>query len=333
VADVNSLGGRAKTFQVTPNLAKLHSRSISLDELKTALESNNRNDGSGRLNDGEEVLLVRAEGSIQELDDLRTIVVKSDLTEPVLLGDVADVSVGSLTRYGAVTKDGKGEAVQGLVLGLRGANARNVVRDIEKTLADISKSLPDDVTINVFYNRGDLVSKAIGTVSKALVEAIVLVLILLLLFLGDLRAATTVALVLPLSAMITFILMKQFGLSANLMSLGGLTIAIGMLVDASVVVVENIVSQLADKQKVKLLPRLHLIYRAVKSVSVPVTSGIAVIIIVFLPLLTLQGLEGKLFIPVALTIVFALSGSLILSLTVIPVLASYLLKSLLLLFY
>ncbi|MBL1321223.1 MAG: efflux RND transporter permease subunit [Methylophaga sp.] len=327
VADVNSLGGRAKTFQVTPNLAKLHSRSISLDELKTALESNNRNDGSGRLNDGEEVLLVRAEGSIQELDDLRSIVVKSDLTEPVLLGDVADVSVGSLTRYGAVTKDGKGEAVQGLVLGLRGANARNVVRDIEKTLADISKSLPDDVTINVFYNRGDLVSKAIGTVSKALAEAIVLVLILLLLFLGDLRAATTVALVLPLSAMITFILMKQFGLSANLMSLGGLTIAIGMLVDASVVVVENIVSQLADKEKVKLLPRLHLIYRAVKSVSVPVTSGIAVIIIVFLPLLTLQGLEGKLFIPVALTIVFALSGSLILSLTVIPVLASYLLKN------
>ncbi len=327
VADVNSLGGRAKTFQVTPNLAKLHSRNISLDELKMALESNNRNDGSGRLDDGEEVLLVRAEGSIQELDDLRSIVVKSDLTEPVLLGDVADVSVGSLTRYGAVTKDGKGEAVQGLVLGLRGANARDVVRDIEQTLADISKSLPDDVSINVFYNRGDLVSKAIGTVSKALVEAIVLVLILLLLFLGDLRAATTVALVLPLSAMITFIMMKQFGLSANLMSLGGLTIAIGMLVDASVVVVENIVSQLADKEKVKLLPRLHLIYRAVKSVSVPVTSGITVIIIVFLPLLTLQGLEGKLFIPVALTIVFALSGSLLLSLTVIPVLASYLLKN------
>ncbi len=326
VADVNALGGRAKTFQVTPNLAKLQSRNISLDELTMALELNNRNDGSGRLDDGEEVLLVRAEGSIQELDDLRAIVVKSDLTEPVMLGDVAEVGIGSVTRYGAVTKDGKGEAVQGLVLGLRGANARDVVRDIEKTLADISASLPDDVTLDVFYNRGDLVSKAIGTVSKALIEAIVLVLILLLLFLGNLRAATTVALVLPLSAMITFIMMKQFGLSANLMSLGGLTIAIGMLVDAAVVVVENIVSQLADKEKAKLLPRLHLIYRAVKSVSVPVTSGIAVIIIVFLPLLTLQGLEGKLFIPVALTIVFALSGSLLLSLTVIPVLASYLLK-------
>lgn len=327
VADVNALGGLAKTFQVTPNLSKLLARNISLDELQTALELNNRNDGSGRLNDGEEVLIVRAEGSIQKLDDLRGIVVRAHLTEPVLLGDVAEVSIGSLTRYGAVTKDGKGEAVEGLVLGLRGANARDVVRDIEQTLQDISASLPDDVRIDVFYNRGDLVSKAIGTVTKALIEATVLVLILLLLFLGDIRAATTVALVLPLAALVTFILMKQFGLSANLMSLGGLTIAIGMLVDAAVVVVENIVSQLADKKKTKLLPRLHLIYRAVKSVSVPVTSGIAVIIIVFLPLLTLQGLEGKLFIPVALTIVFALSGSLLLSLTIIPVIASYLLKN------
>jgi cobalt-zinc-cadmium resistance protein CzcA len=219
------------------------------------------------------------------------------------------------------------EAVEGLVLGLRGANARDVVKGIEQTLADIESTLPEDVSINVFYNRGDLVSKAIGTVSKALIEAIVLVLVLLMLFLGDIRAATTVALVLPLAAMVTFIMMQQFGLSANLMSLGGLTIAIGMLVDAAVIVVENIVSQLADKEKTKVLPRLHLIYRAVKSVSVPVTSGIAVIIIVFLPLLTLQGLEGKLFIPVALTIVFALSGSLLLSLTVIPVIASYLLKN------
>ena len=327
VADVNSLGGLAKTFQVTPNLEKLLARNISLDDLQQAVERNNRNDGSGRLNDGEEVLIVRAEGSIQKLDDLRSIVIKPHLIEPVLLADVAEVSIGSLTRYGAVTKDGEGEAVEGLVLGLRGANARDVVNNIEQALNGLKGSLPSDVTINVFYNRGDLVSKAIGTVSKALAEAIILVLVFLLLFLGNLRAAATVALVLPLSAMITFIMMQQFGLSANLMSLGGLTIAIGMLVDAAVVVVENIMSQLANAQKTKLLPRLHLIYRAVKSVSVPVTSGIIIIIIVFLPLLTLQGLEGKLFIPVALTIVFALSGSLILSLTIIPVLASYLLKN------
>ncbi len=327
VADVNSLGGLAKTFQVTPNISKLSARNISLDDLQQALELNNKNDGSGRINDGEEVLIVRAEGNINDLTELGGIVVKPDLTEPVLLRDVADISIGSLTRYGGVTKDGQGETVEGLVLGLRGANARDVVKDIERTLAQLETTLPDDVSINTFYNRGDLVSKAISTVSKALVEAIILVLVLLILFLGDIRAATTVALVLPLAAMVTFIMMQQFGLSANLMSLGGLTIAIGMLVDAAVVVVENIVSQLADREKAKVLPRLHLIYRAVKSVSVPVTSGIAVIIIVFLPLLTLQGLEGKLFIPVALTIVFALSGSLLLSLTVIPVLASFLLKN------
>jgi len=172
-----------------------------------------------------------------------------------------------------------------------------------------------------------LVDRAVGTVSKALAEAIVLVFILLVLFLGDLRSALTVALILPLAALVTFILMYTFGLSANLMSLGGLAIAIGMLVDAAVVVVENVVSSLAQHQGRGKLPRLHLVYRSVKEVAVPVTSGILIIIIVFLPLLTLQGLEGKLFVPVALTIVFALSASLALSLTVIPVIASYLLRT------
>jgi diguanylate cyclase (GGDEF)-like protein len=277
-----------------------------------------------RLNDGEEVLLVRTEGAIQTLDDVRAIVVRADMQEPVRVADVAEVRIGSLTRYGAVTKDGKGEAVEGLVLGLRGANANALVKGVRAKLDELAPGLPEGVTINVFYDRGKLVSQAVGTVTKALGEAIVLVVILLLLFLGNLRAALTVALVLPLAALITFILMYQFGLSANLMSLGGLAIAIGMLVDAAVVVVENVVSQLAQKGQSRL-PRLHLIYRAAREVAVPMTSGILIIIIVFLPLLTLQGLEGKLFIPVALTIVFALSGSLLLSLTVIPVLASYLL--------
>lgn len=326
VADVNSLGGYVKTFEIIPDLAKLAALNISLADIQQALENNNRNDGAGRIDEGEEVLLVRAQGSLQNLDDIKRLVVKSDANEPVLLSQVAECRIGSLTRYGAVSANGQGEAVQGLVLGLRGANAKKVVAGIEKRLAELQASLPDDVSINVFYNRGELVADAIHGVNKALIEAVVLVLVFLLLFLGDLRAAIVVALVLPLSAMITFIMMRQFGLSANLMSLGGLTIAIGMLVDAAVVVVENIVSQLADKSRAAVLPRLHLIYRAVKNVSVPVTSGIIIIVIVFLPLLTLQGLEGKLFIPVALTIVFALAGSLVLSLTVIPVLASFLLK-------
>jgi cobalt-zinc-cadmium resistance protein CzcA len=268
---------------------------------------------------------VRTEGSIQTPEDLAAIVVQSDAAEPVRVGDISTVGYGSLTRYGAVTHDGKGEVVEGLVLGLRGANARELVTDLQAKLNELKPGLPEGVEVKVFYDRGRLVESAVGTVTKALGEAIVLVIILLVLFLGDIRAALTVALILPLAALVTFIMMKQFGMSANLMSLGGLAIAIGMLVDAAVVVVENMVSHLAHQSENSRLPKLHLIYRAVREVSTPVTSGIFIIIIVFLPLLTLQGLEGKLFVPVALTIVFALSGSLLLSLTIIPVLASYLL--------
>jgi len=324
VADVNALGGLVRTFEVVPDNARMTARGISLAQLREALQANNRNDGAGRLNDGEEVLLVRTEGAITTLDDIRDIVVRADPTRPVRVGDVAEVRTGSLTRYGAVTKDGKGEAVEGLVLGLRGANANELVRGVRAKLEELAPGLPEGVKINVFYDRGKLVSRAVGTVTKALTEAIVLVVVLLLLFLGNLRAALTVALVLPLAALVTFILMHQFGMSANLMSLGGLAIAIGMLVDAAVVVVENIITHLAQKGQSRL-PRMHLIYRAAREVALPMASGILIIIIVFLPLLTLQGLEGKLFIPVALTIVFALSGSLLLSLTVIPVFSSWLL--------
>jgi len=324
VADVNSLGGLVRTFEVVPDNARMTARGISLMQLREALENNNRNDGAGRLNDGEEVLVVRTEGAISSLEDIRNIVVRPDAVQPVRLNDVAEVRIGSLTRYGAVTKDGKGEAVQGLVLGLRGTNANELVKGVRAKLEELAPGLPEGVEVNVFYDRGKLVSQAVGTVTKALGEAIILVVILLLLFLGNLRAALTVALVLPLAALVTFILMRQFDMSANLMSLGGLAIAVGMLVDAAVVVVENVITHLARKGESRL-PRIHLIYRAAREVAVPMTAGILIIIIVFLPLLTLQGLEGKLFIPVALTIVFALSGSLLLSLTVIPVFASYLL--------
>jgi len=324
VADVNALGGIVKTYEVTPDNARMYARGVSLAELREALEKNNSNDGAGRLNDGEEVLLVRSEGSIHSLDDIRDIVVRADAREPIRVADLASVRSGALTRYGAVTRNGRGEAVEGLVLGLRGANARKVVDGVRSKLKDLLPGLPDGVEINVFYDRGQLVDKAVGTVTRALIEASVLVVILLVLFLGDLRAALTVALILPLSALATFILMHRFGMSANLMSLGGLAIAVGMLVDAAVVVVENVTTHLSRRDGAVRLPRLHLIYRAACEVAVPVTSGILIIIIVFLPLLTLQGLEGKLFIPVALTIVFALGASLLLSLTVIPVLSSYL---------
>jgi cobalt-zinc-cadmium resistance protein CzcA len=329
VADVNALGGHVRSFEVVPNLLALKARSLTLADLRRALEANNRNDGAGRLSEGEESLLVRVEGSVRTLDDLRAILIPDPHTahppHVTRVGDVAEVRVGSLTRYGFVTRGGKEEAVEGLVLGLRGANARTVVEGVRAKLAEIATALPPGVTTKIFYDRGALVDRAIGTVARALAEAIVLVVVLLLAFLGNLRAAIAVACVLPLAALVTFILMSAFGMSANLMSLGGLAIAIGMLVDAAVVVVENVESQLGDPAGAKL-PFLHRIYRAVREVTEPVVSGMAIIVIVFLPLLTLQGLEGKLFIPVALTIVFALSGSLLLSLTVIPVLTSYLLK-------
>jgi heavy metal efflux system protein len=341
VADVNSLGGLVRSFEITPDLARMSARGITLDDLQQALDRNNRNDGAGRLNEGEESLIVRAEGRFNTLDDVRNTVIKASSGTPIRINDIAKVHIGALTRYGAVSHNGKGETVEGLVLGLRGANARQVVEGVRERLAEIQPTLPKGVTTEVFYDRGSLVDRAIHGVSKALIEATILVVILLILFLGNLRAALTVALALPLAAMVTFILMRSFDLSANLMSLGGLSIAIGMLVDAAVVVVENIAAHLAqhdhqsnesalikgpEKPLAEKKTRLELITFAVQEVGVPVTAGILIIITVFLPLLTLQGLEGKLFSPVALTIVFALAGSLVLSLTAIPVLASLLLR-------
>ncbi|MDO9239714.1 MAG: efflux RND transporter permease subunit, partial [Methylicorpusculum sp.] len=288
VADVNSLGGLVRSFEVVPDNIRMSARHIGIDQLINALEHNNRNDGAGRLTEGEEALIVRAEGRIKTQEDIRNIVVSNDQGTPIRIGDIAEIRTGSMTRYGAVSKNGKGESVTGLVLSLRGANARQTINLIEQKLEDISSAFPEGVHIDVFYNRGDLVGKAVHTVIKALVEAIVLVVILLLLFLGNLRAALTVALALPLAALVTFILMRGMDMSANLMSLGGLAIAIGMLVDAAVVVVENIITHLAHQEKASRLPKLHVIYRATREVAAPVISGILIIIIVFLPLLTLQ---------------------------------------------
>ena len=324
VADVNALGGMVRSYEVIPDSTRLVARGVSMDALTNALQSNNRNDGAGRLVQGEEALLVRAEGRITNLDDVRNIVITTREDVPITVGDVAQVQLGALTRYGAVSQNGAGEVVEGLVLSLRGANARQVVEGIEKKLKEIQPALPKGVSVNVFYNRSALVNKATATIVHALIEATVLVLVLLLLFLGDLRAALTVALILPMVALFTFLLMNQFGITANLMSLGGLAIAIGKLVDPAVVVVENITTHLAEHAGNPRLPRLHVIYRAMREVMAPVVSGAIIIGIVFVPLLSLEGLEGKLFRPVAFTNVFAMSGSLIFSLLVIPVLASFL---------
>ncbi|WP_448043186.1 efflux RND transporter permease subunit [Bradyrhizobium liaoningense] len=327
VADVNALGGYVRAFEIVPRNDALAARGISYDVFRRAIEANSRNDGAGRVNQGEDSALVRIEGSIRSIEDIKAIVVDTREGVPILVNDVASVKVGTLTRYGAVTSDGNGETVEGLVLGLRGANAGQLVRDVRARLAELQPSLPKSVSINVFYDRSHLVNRAVGTVVRALGEATALVIVLLLLFLGNWRASLVIALSLPLAIVIALIVMRVVGMSANLMSLGGLAIAIGMLIDALVVVVENIVGNLGKHEPGKAAPVIHLVYRSVCEVLEPVASGVLIIIIVFIPLLTLQGLEGKLFIPVALAIIFALTGSLLLALTVIPVMTSYVLKS------
>lgn len=326
VADVNALGGFVRTFEVVPDSSALAVAGLTVSDVIDAIEKGNRNDGAGRLADSEKALVVRAEGAIETPHDLTQIVLKMDGTRVLRLGDVAQVRIGSLTRYGAVTKDGTGEAVQGLVLSLRGSDASALVGAIKARLEELKPSLPEGVRLEVFYDRSDLIQRAVGTVSAALMEATFLIIVLLLAFLGNLRAALVVAVTLPFAALVTFAMMKLFGMSANLMSLGGLAIAIGLIVDAAVVVVENAVEHIQHDPDSADVPFLHKIYRATTEVATPVASGILIICLVFLPLLSLQGLEGKLFAPVALAIVFALSGSLVISLTIIPVLSSFLLK-------
>ncbi|HQS58772.1 MAG: CusA/CzcA family heavy metal efflux RND transporter [Gallionellales bacterium 35-53-114] len=324
VADVNSLGGLVRAFEVQPDPGKLADQGLSIEDLERAIERNNRNAGGDRVNRKDKMLLVRTVGQLKTADDIRRITVVTRGGIPVRVGDVARVAEGSLVRYGGATANGEGEIVTGLALLRVGANSRTVVEAVKQEIALLAPSLPKGVTIEPYYDRADLINASVFTVEKALGEAVVLVVVVLIVLLGNLRAALTVALILPLSVLITFILMKLFGVSANLMSLGGLAIAIGILVDAAVVVVENIHTQLA--QPPKGVSRLHLVYRAVVEVATPVLSGILIIVIVFLPLFTLTGLEGRMFKPLALTIVFALMGSLLLSLSVIPVFASFLMR-------
>ncbi len=325
VADVNVLGGHGKAFVVIPDRARLSANGLDTAALLDALARNNRNDGAGRLQQGESALIVRSSGALANAEDIGNVILKPGLP-PLRIRDVASVKTESLTRYGAVSMDGTHEAVQGIVVALRGTDASQLVKAVEARLEEMKPGLPAGVSIVPFYNRSTLIERAVGTVEKALLEATVLVVILLLLFLGELRAAIVVALMLPLASLATFLMMRWSGQSANLMSLGGLAIAIGMLVDAAVVVVENTVTRLSPHAPGAHLPRLNRIYAATREVATPVAAGMLIIVLTFLPLLTLEGLEGKLFAPVALTIVFALAASLLLSLTFVPVLASLLLQ-------
>ena len=242
------------------------------------------------------------------------------------VGDVADVRNGALPRNGVVTRNGEGEAVWGLVLGLRGADARTVVEGVKTRLASLAPSLPKGAHIEIFYDRSELIERAVWTVQKVLLEAIALVVVLLVLFLGNMRAAIVVSLILPLAVLATFGIMRWWGLSANIMSLGGLAIAIGILVDCAVVVVENVEHRLAHERKADLSERIGITLEASREVAMPLVSGAVIIVTVFLPLLSLEGLEGRLFAPVALTIAFAMTSALLLSLTVVPALSATILR-------
>lgn len=323
VADVNVLGGDALVMNIAPDHVALQSAGLSYDELAQQIRQQNQNQGVGRLDLGSEAITVRIEGQRSSLETVQAMSIRARHGQRYRLSELATVNLDRQERYGAVTHNGRGEAVQGLVIALRGANTGELIAAVRHQLQLLQPALPSDVSVNVFYNRQQLIDTAVGTVEEALALAVLFVVIILMLFLGNVRAALLVALNLPLAALATFLLMRYAGMTANLMSLGGLVIAIGMLVDSSVVVVENTLERLAARSP---LPKLHIVLQAVKEVSMPVISGTLIVVIVFLPLLTLDGLEGKLFIPVALTIVFALLSSLVLSLTLLPALCGWLLQ-------
>ncbi|MDB5479642.1 MAG: CzcA family heavy metal efflux pump [Caulobacteraceae bacterium] len=323
VADLNALGGLVKAYQVVPDPDALARSGLTTADLRTAIMAANRNDGAGRLEESEQALIVRSAGAIQTLGDLSDIVIPLKDGRQTRLGDLAQVRFDALTRYGAVSKNGQGEVAEGIVLSLKGADANAVVRAAQQKFAELQPSLPKGVHIKVFYNRAQLITRAVRTVVEALFEAVLFVVLLLVVFLGNLRASLVVALSLPLAALLTILVMRETNISANLMSLGGLAIAIGMLVDGAVVIVENAAERLATDGGRR--SRSEVVAEAAKEVATPVFAGVLIICLVFTPLLALQGQEGKMFSPVALIIVFALAGSLLLSLTFTPSLASLLL--------
>ena len=321
VIEINSQGGYVKQYQVLVEPELLHKYALSLDDVFTAVANNNANAAGNVLEKHAEKFIVRGVGLIRKLSDIEDIVVKEVGGTPVHVHDVARVQIGHAIRHGASVLNGEREVVAGIALMLRGANTRDVVEGLKNKIAEIQDKglLPAGWRIVPFYDRIELISAALNTVYKALGEGIFLVLVVLFVFLGDTRSALIVAATLTVTPLVTFFVMDQFDLTANLMSLGGLVIAIGMMVDASVVVVENIHRHLSSPRD-QGLPRLDLILSAAREVARPVVFGIIIIIIVFMPILSFQGMEGKMFKPMAYTIMIALMVSLILSITLSPVL-------------
>ncbi|WRA34197.1 CusA/CzcA family heavy metal efflux RND transporter [Helicobacter pylori] len=323
VADVNSIGGFSRAFVIVPDFNDMARLGVSISDLESAVRVNLRNSGAGRVDRDGETFLVKIQTASLSLEDIGKITVSTNLGH-LHIKDFAKVISQSRTRLGFVTKDGVGETTEGLVLSLKDANTKEIIAQVYQKLEELKPLLPSGVSINVFYDRSEFTQKAIATVSKTLIEAVVLIIITLFLFLGNLRASVAVGVILPLSLSVAFIFIKLSDLTLNLMSLGGLIIAIGMLIDSAVVVVENAFEKLSANTKTT---KLHAIYRSCKEIAVSVVSGVVIIIVFFVPILTLQGLEGKMFRPLAQSIVYALLGTLVLSITIIPVVSSLVLKA------
>ncbi|WP_447601581.1 efflux RND transporter permease subunit [Nitrospira sp. Nam80] len=326
VIDVNALGGFVKQYQVLVDPHKLRKYDLTIHEVFQAVERNNINAGGNVLERHAERAIVRGVGLIKSLQDIERIIVKEAGGTPVFVRDVADVQIGHAVRHGAAILNGEREVVAGTVLMLRGGNAREVVESVKAKVAHLHQDgiLPAGVSIVPFYDRIELVTAAVNTVRDALVEGIVLVAFVFLLFLGNIRSAIVVTSALIVTPLITFIVMERVGLSANLMTLGGLAIAVGEIADGSVVVVEKVYRHLTESRKT-MLGRIEVIFRASKEVARSILFGILIISVVFLPIMTLEGMEGKMFAPLAHTLVIALLASVLVTLTLTPVLASLLL--------
>jgi cobalt-zinc-cadmium resistance protein CzcA len=326
VNEINSFGGYFKQYQVLVNPEKLVAYNLSLDDVYRAIEQNNANAGGNILDRFDEQYIVRGIGLLKSEEDLRNIVLKAHAGIPVFVRDVANVQIGEAVRQGAALMNGKGEAVGGIVMMLKGENGREVVERVKAKVQEINENniLPSGIKIVPYYDRSDIVSSSVGTVTRALLEGSILVLLILYLMLRSLRGAVVVILALPLSLFLTFIVMKYIGLDANLMSLGGLAISIGMIIDATIIQVENVQRHLSEKGSSG--HKLSTVLKAVLEVRKPSIFGELIIATTFLPILSLEGLEGKMFGPLALTVAIALLSSMLLSIFVIPVLCSLVLR-------
>jgi cobalt-zinc-cadmium resistance protein CzcA len=327
VAEINSQGGYVRQYQALVKPDRLLHYGLTVNDVFEAIAKNNANASGGVLPQQSEQYLIRGVGLIRSVEDIGNIVVRELNGVPVFVKNLAEVTIGHEVRQGAIIKGGYTESVSGIVLMVRAGNAKEIVTRVKQRVDEINQKglLPGGLKIVPYYDRTELVDAALWTIAKVLIEGIILVVVILFIFLGDVRSSLIVVATLIIAPLTTFIMMNRYGISANLMSLGGLAIAIGLMVDATVVVVENIFHRIGTKQ-VSGLARLRLIRDATMEVATPTAFGIVIIILVFLPLMTLQGIEGKLFAPLAITIAIALGVALLVSLTLSPVLCSYILK-------